>query len=125
MTNRPLSVKIISGLFIAAGLVGFTYHATEFKTLSPFPFELVWVCLVRLLAIVFGVGMLYAKNWARWGLLLWIAYHVGLSALHSAGQTVVHGLLFALIALFLLRPNVSAYFRANSASSESPRPTVG
>lgn len=125
MRKRPLSVTIISGLFIAAGLVGLTYHATEFKTLSPFPFMLVLVCLVRLLAIVFGIGMLYAKNWARWGLLVWIAYHVGLSALHSVSQTIVHGLLFALIAWFLLRPRVSEYFRANSASSESPRPTAG
>ena len=124
MRKRPLSVTIISVLFIAAGLVGLTYHATEFKTLSPFPFMLILVCFVRILAIVFGIGMLYAKNWARWGLLVWIAYHVGLSALHSVGQTVVHGLLFAVIAWFLLRPSVSEFYRVNTDANPPANSTV-
>jgi len=55
--------------------------------------------------------MLRGRNWARWLLLIWIAYHVILSGVHSLFQLVVHGLLFAVIAYFLFRPRASAYFR--------------
>jgi hypothetical protein len=114
MTKRPLSVTIIGCLFIAAGTVGLVYHATKFTTDRPL--TLVLVCFVRLLAIVCGVFVLRGHNWARWGLLVWIAYHVVLSAFHSVFQGVIHGLLLAVIAWFLLRPQVSAYFRPASVS---------
>ena len=110
MTKRPLSVTIIGCLFVAAGTVGLVYHATEFTTTNR-PLQLVLVCFVRLLAIVCGAFMLRGHNWARWGLLVWIAYHVILSAFHSVFEFVVHGLLLAVIAWFLLRPRASAYFR--------------
>ena len=116
MTKRPLSVTIIGWLFIVAGTVGLVYHATEFKTDGPIQYELVLVCLIRLLAIVCGVFMLRGKNWARWGILVWIAYHVVLSAFHPLSELVMHGLLLAVVAWFLLHPRASAYFRAASAA---------
>jgi hypothetical protein len=104
-------VIVVSGLFIVAGSVGLAYHATELRTISPFPFEAVWVCLIRLLAIVCGVFLLRGRNWARWGVIVWLAYHVVLSAFHSAMAVVVHTLLLVVIGYLLLRPRVSAYFR--------------
>src|SRR6266516_4043873 len=111
MNERPRSITVISWLFIAAGVIGLAYHATEFKADRPFQYDVVWVCLVRLLAILCGVFMLRGGNWARWLLLVWIAYHVVLSAFHSLFELVIHGLLFAVIAYFLLRPRASAYFQ--------------
>ncbi len=111
MNKRPLSVSIISWLFIAAGSVGLAYHLTEFRTGGLFQFDLAAVCFVRLLAIFSGVFMLRGCNWARWLLLVWIAYHVILSAFHSFFEALIHGLLLALIAYFLLRAGASAYFR--------------
>jgi hypothetical protein len=55
--------------------------------------------------------MLRGRNWARWLLLAWIAYHVALSAFHSLSGVVTHALLFMVIAYFLFRPQVSEYFR--------------
>ena len=112
MTKRPLSVTIIGWLFIVVGTVGLVYHAKEFKTGGPFQYELVLVCLIRLLAIVCGLFVISGRNWARWGLLVWIAYHVVLSAFHSLSEFVMHGLLFVVVAWFLLRPRASAYLRA-------------
>jgi formate hydrogenlyase subunit 3/multisubunit Na+/H+ antiporter MnhD subunit len=112
MTKRPPSVTVIGCLFAAAGLVGLAYHASEFKAMPAFQYELVWVCFVRLLAILCGIFMLRGRNWARWGLLGWVAYHVILSAFHSPAALVMHSLLFAVVAYFLLRPHVSAYFRS-------------
>ena len=113
MTKRPLSVTIIGWLFIVAGTVGLVYHAKEFKADGPFRYELVLVCLIRLFAIVCGVFMLRGRDWARWGLLVWIAYHVVLSAFHSLSQFLMHGLLLAVVAWFLMRPRTGEYFRAS------------
>ena len=116
MNKRPLSVAVISCLFIVAGAVGFAYHLTEFKAQGPFQSGIVGLCVVRLLAILSGVFMLRGCNWARWLLLVWIAYHVILSAFHSLSELVMHSLLFALVAYFLLRPQASAYFRGARAN---------
>ena len=118
MNKRPLSITIIGWLFIAAGAVGFVFHAGDFKVHGPFQYDLVWVCLVRLLAIVCGIFILRpGNNWARWLLLVWIAYHVTLSTFHSLSEVLIHSLLLAVVAYFLLRPQASRYFRPASATS--------
>ena len=115
MNKRPISVTVIGCIFIAAGVIGFAYHVSEFKPQRPFQYDLVLVSLVRLLAILGGVFVLRGKNWARWLLLAWIAFHVVLSAFHSLFELAVHGLLLAVIAYVLFRPPASAYFRSAGA----------
>jgi len=111
MQSRPMSVTIIGCLFIVAGAVGLAYHAKELEAADLFKNDAVWICLVRLLAIVCGIYTLRGRNWARWGLLVWMAYHVVLSAYHSLSQVLMHALLLAVFAYFLLRPTAAAYFR--------------
>ena len=65
MNERPRSITVISWLFIAAGVIGLAYHATEFKADRPFQYDVGWVCLVRLLAILCGVSMLRGSNRTR------------------------------------------------------------
>jgi hypothetical protein len=109
---------MISYLFVAAGAVGFVYHLTEIKGELPADYDVVWVCLIRLIAIVCGVFVLRGSNWARWGLLVWLAYHVVLSTFHTLSEFLMHSLLLALIAYFLLRARASVYFR--NAKAEMP-----
>ncbi len=125
MNKRPLSVIVIGCIFIAAGVIGFAYHVTEFKTIHPFPYEIVWGSFVRLLAILGGVFVLRRHDWARWLLLVWIAFHVILSAFHSLSELIVHGLLFAVVAYVLLRPRASAYFRGGGSDGMRPRDPEG
>src|SRR5947207_15242380 len=117
MKKRPLSITIISWLFLAAGVIGLAHQATEFKAQRPFEYGLVFVCLVRLLAIICAVFMLRAGNWARWLLVIWIAYHVILSAFHSAFELIIHSLLLVVVAYFLFRRSASVYFRGARAES--------
>ena len=117
--KRPLAVTLIAWLYIVAGTVGLAYHGTKFKTLDPFPSELVWICLIRLLAILCGVFLLRGKNWARWLAVAWMAYHVGLSAFHTVAELILHTLFLAIIAWFLFRPNASAYFRNRNKATTS------
>src|SRR4030095_6678524 len=109
--KRPLSVTIIGWLFIVAGAVGLVYHASEFNSQRPFQYELVWVCLVRVLAIVAGFFVLRGSNWARWLLIIWIAYHVVLSAFHSLSGVITHSLMLVVVTFFLFRKPASSYFR--------------
>lgn len=120
MNKRPLSVTVIGCLFVAAGVVGVAYHITELKTQRLFEHGLVWVYLLRLLAILGGVFVLRGNNWARWLLLVWIAYHVILSVFHSPFELVVHSLLLVVVAYVLLRPQASAYFRSGSGAPTTP-----
>lgn len=118
MIKPPLSVIIIGLLFIAAGSVGLVNHAAELTSASRFPYEAVWVCLVRLLAIVLGVFLLRGHNWARWGVVVWLAYHVMLSVFHSAMAVVIHTLLLALIGCLLMRPAVLRFVRREGEGHE-------
>lgn len=121
MSKRPRSITVISWMFVAAGVVGLAYHATEFNTQHPFDHDFLWVCFVRLLAILCGVFMLRGHNCARWGLVVWLGYHIILSALHTAFELFVHSLLFVTVLCFLFRPQASAYFRGTRSPSHLPK----
>jgi hypothetical protein len=117
MAKRPHSVTIISCVMIAAGVVGLVYHSREFKIQHPLQDGVLWISLVRLLAIVCGVFMLRRSNWARWLTLAWIAFHVVLSFFHSWQEVVMHGLLLAAFAYFLFRPQANEYFHASKSEA--------
>ena len=121
MSNQPRSITVISWIFIAAGVVGLAYHAGEFKAQGPFDYDFLWVCFVRLLAIICGVFMLRGSNWARWLLIVWLGYHVALSVFHAPFELVVHSLLFAAVLYFLFRPQATAYFRGTLPLSKLPK----
>jgi uncharacterized membrane protein len=115
MSKRPLSITIIGWIFILTGGIGLLYHLTELNLQHPFDDDVLWVCSVRVLAVVGGVFLLYGFNWARWLLVVWMGFHIIISAMHSPLQLLVHSLLFGVILFFLFRPRASAYFRAKSA----------
>jgi hypothetical protein len=116
MNRRPIAVTILSCLLIATGVASLAFHATDFKPSHALAFELVWISLVRAIAIASGVFMLRGNNWARWLALAWIAFHVAIGFLDSWQKVAVHGLIFVLFAYLLLRPEASAYFRGKGAS---------
>lgn len=111
MNERPYAVTVLSFAFLAVGVIGVAYHLTEFKAWHPFQYDVLWVCLVRLMAGVCGAYMLRGRNWARWLALVWIAYHVILSGFHSLDELAVHSVLFASAAYVLLSRNARQYFR--------------
>ena len=111
MNQRPLAVTIIGCVYVVMGAIGFAYHFTEFNAQHPFQSYIVWVELLRLVAIVCGAYLLRGHNWARWLALAWIGYHVILSAFHSLSQLAIHVVFCAILAYFLFRPTATRYFR--------------
>ncbi len=110
MTKRPISVTIVSWVYILAGIVGIAAHITEFDLRHPFSNDAPLALVVRLLAIVAGVFMLRGANWARWLAIVWMAYHVVLSSFHSVPAAAIHALLLAVFTYFLCRRPANVYF---------------
>jgi hypothetical protein len=119
MNKRPLSVTVIAWLYLIMGVVGLAYHATELKIARPLENDAVWVCFVRLLAIIAGAFMLRGRNWARWLAVAWMAWHVYLSAFHPLSELIMHSVLLVVFALFLFRPPASVWFRAAKTNAPS------
>jgi hypothetical protein len=115
MNKRPVPVTIISLVLIATGAIGPVFHLIDAKTQNPFQSDLAAIFLVGLAAIIGGVYMLRASNWARWLSLAWIAFHVVLSVFHSKFELGVHILVFTAFAYFLFRPRASEYFQGSAA----------
>jgi uncharacterized membrane protein HdeD (DUF308 family) len=117
MAQRPRSLTIISWLFIVFGAIALLSGVLPFGdiTLAQRIAELKghwYIHVSRILQIVSGVFMLYGRNWARWLLVLWIAFHIVISALHSVTFLLMHVVIFSVILYFIFRREASAYFSA-------------
>ena len=112
--KRPLPVTIVSCVYAATGVIGLAFHLAQLKPQQPFPFDILWISLVSLIAILCGVATFRGSNWGRWLAMVWIGFHVILSVFHSWQQVVVHALFFVLFAYALFRPEASAFFRAGA-----------
>jgi hypothetical protein len=120
--RRPHSVTAVGLLFVAAGIVGTVYHASEIDPRDPLGTAELVVLLLRVVALVAGIFVLRGADWGRWVALAWMVLHVGLGVLHSWSQAIAHLLLLAAIGWALLRPPAAAYFRRarGPASATSP-----
>lgn len=109
--KRPIAVTILACMYIAVGGAGFAYHLRELLSRTAFGWEGILVEVTEFLAILFGAFMLRGQNWARWGALAWMLFHVIVSAFHTLREFAVHAVFCALIAWILFRPEASRYFR--------------
>lgn len=114
MNKRPLSVVILGCVYMVVGTIGFATHIGDFQK-NAFQYDGGGVEFIRLLAVVCGAFLLKGHNWARWGTVAWIGFHVILSAFHSLPQFVIHCAFCAVIAWFLFRPGAERYFRGAPA----------
>src|ERR1700675_1044094 len=107
--KRPIPVTILGFSFIVAGLLGLAYHLSD----RPLDRWVALISLIRIIAVVGGVFMLKGRNWARWLMLGWLAFHVGVSAFQSLSDCIAHAVLLLVVAYFLLTPLDSQYFHAS------------
>ena len=117
MNKRPLSITALGWLFIVVGACSLISHLSKSTGQRTFGSELMWICLIQLLAVLGGAFTLRGLNWARWLLVAWMAFHLVVSAFHSWRELLTHILLFGVIGYFLFRPAASAYFRRGKAQS--------
>lgn len=104
--KRPFAVAFLGLLFIVVGLASLIYHLLS----SPLDYWSLPISLVGIIAVVGGVFLLKGRNWARWLVLIWLAFHVLVSALQSLSGALAHLLLLVAVGYFLLTPPDSKYF---------------
>ncbi|HKK46232.1 MAG TPA: hypothetical protein VJ964_11975 [Balneolaceae bacterium] len=120
MKTRPLSVTIISWLFIVVGIISLLGGLQPFtgiitgSDIPPFSLhetlDLALASATLLLAIIGGIFMLKGFNWARWLLVLWMVFHIIISLQGTLWIIIFHCVIFGAITYFLFRKNGSDYF---------------
>ena len=101
----PVPVILIACLYFAVGIGGFVAHFSDRG--AP---DWIWVEVTEFLAIVCGVFLLRAHNWARWLAGAWMAFHVVLS-FGELPQLAIHSLFLVLIVWCLFRADSSRFFK--------------
>jgi uncharacterized membrane protein len=96
-------------LFIVVGLVSLAYHLSQ----RPLDSWVALIFIIEVIAVVGGWFLLKGRNWARWLMLGWLAFHVVVSAFVSLSECLAHAVLFLVVAYFLLTPPDSKYFRSS------------
>lgn len=109
--KRPLSVIIIACLYMAVGAIGFVFHFQEFWARNSFHYDFFLIELTELVALLFGIFLVRGHNWARWGAIAWMLFHVAFSAFDALPKLAIHAVFFVVIAYCLFRPGANRYFR--------------
>jgi hypothetical protein len=113
--KRPLAVTLLGLLFIGAGAAGIIFHSTE----RPINAMFFAIEAVGVVAVLGGASLLMGREWARWVLLAWMAFHVAIGAVDSVGKFAFHVVLFVVIGYVMFRPGVGEYFKTKRKESGS------
>jgi hypothetical protein len=110
--KRPFAVAFLGWLFIFVSVAALLYHVIK----GQLDFWMIPIVLLELAGVLAGIFLLKGRNWARWLLLAWVAFHVVSSGLNSLFASVPHLLLLIAVAYFLFTPPDSQYFRSPRAA---------
>lgn len=114
--NRPVPIVIVSILFILTGILGIATHTNDFNKPDVRLVELLWTLLVRILAVVCGILLLYKIKWARWLAIAWLVYHIVIGAFNSTSEVIAHTVILVIVCVLLFLPISVDYFKQNKSS---------
>jgi hypothetical protein len=106
------SILVVGVLFLALGVLDvWRGVAPLFDSGGPprLAGDDVLVLAIGVAALIGGTFVLRGRNWARWLLAAWMAFHVAISV-GKPTELAAHIVIFGLIAFLLFRPPASAYF---------------
>ena len=106
----PVPVIVIACLYLAVGIGGFVGHFSDRG--AP---DWIWIEVTEFLAIVCGVFLLRAHNWARWLAVAWMAMHVVIS-FGELRELAIHSLFLVLLVWCLFRADASRFFQSTRAA---------
>ena len=107
MEKRPRSIIVIGLLFILLGIITLVHAVLELINTDQRLSDLQrhWmIYLSAIAAIAGGAFLLKGHHWARWLLVLWMAFHIVVGALHGLSALLTHAVIFSVILFFLFRP---------------------
>jgi hypothetical protein len=107
--KRPFPVTMLAWLFIAVGFAS----TVDYLRQGPLYRWSLPIALVGIIAVLGGVFLLRGAGWARWLLLVWLAFHVVVSALNSPAECLPHLVLLMVVGYFLPGAPTSEYFKSS------------
>jgi hypothetical protein len=116
--TRTWSVLVVGVIFLAIGVLDITRGLAPLFAAAPhwhMAADDVEVLLTGIVAIVGAVYVMRGRNWARWLLAVWMAFHVVIS-IGEPRKFVVHLLIFGFIAYLLFRPRVGQRLGSGSGN---------
>lgn len=118
--RRPIGVIVVSALLVLAAAGGLVADFLNSPSLSADHYAAIWIALVNVVGIVAGVFLFRGRNWARWLATAWMAFHVVISLWNPWQKIVIHGLIFVLMTLILLRRDAHDFFRPQTEARNEP-----
>lgn len=119
MRRPPTSILAIGALFLALGCLDlYLGVAPIVHTARPAGDDLL-VAAIGVAALLGGTFLLFGRNWARWLLAAWMAFHVAVSIFHEPLELLAHVVIFGVITYFLFRSRVSTFFRRPPGTATS------
>jgi len=127
MMRRPRPITVLAWAFVAVGAAGLlkdwwplltpaaAQQVAKLKADGLADLGPAWTS--RLVAIIGGVWLLRGHNWARWLLVVWMVFHIALSAFHSWEELLTHCAIFLPILYFLFRGSSDLYFQTPQGSA--------
>jgi hypothetical protein len=109
---RSWSLIAVAVIFLALGVLDIARGLAPLFASAPrwhMAADDMEVLAIGIAAIVGGVYVLKGRNWARWLLAVWMAFHVAIS-IPRPTQLIAHVVIFGAIAFVLFRPATSQYF---------------
>jgi len=105
--KRPFQVTFLGWLMIVVGAAS-TAHHLWVGVMDRWMIAIVFVGVV---AVVAGVFLLRGARWARWLVLVWVAFHVVVGALTSWSFALPHVVLLVVIGYVVLGPPTAGDYR--------------
>lgn len=107
MKARPLSITILGWLFLIFGSIALLSGLLPFigadRAQLIAEFKTHWmVHLSRLVQIAAGLFLLRGYSWARWLLVVWMAFHLVVGAMHGWIMFLIHLVFFSVILILIL-----------------------
>jgi hypothetical protein len=108
MKTRPLSITILGWFLLIFGSIALLSGLLPFvgadRAQLVAELKTHWmVHLSRLVQIAAGLFLLRGHGWARWLLVVWMAFHIVVGAMHGWISFLIHVVFFAVISIFLFR----------------------
>jgi hypothetical protein len=114
---RSRSVIAVGVIFLALGVLDVTRGLAPLFASAPhwhMAIDDAEVLAIGIAALVGGVYLMKGRNWARWLLAVWMAFHVAISV-GQPRQLVAHIVIFGFITFLLFRRAASPHFAAAPA----------
>jgi hypothetical protein len=115
MRKTPPSILVVGAVFLALGVLDVWRGVAPLFGAGARPRlagDDLLVLAIGVAALIGGAFAIRGRNWARWLLAAWMAFHVAIS-IGKPFELVAHLAIFGCVAFLLFRPPAATHFKSS------------